>query len=218
MGSFLIPEPRQGRKNAAYCLEHLTHRVSQICRPCRGFVPLDALKPTAHAVGYPYYAPAGALEGVRRQRREDMPCRVGKDHPLCYMRMISRCCGPRPPHDSAVPQGRKMVDPGASASARPGCRGRSRNPQPRQGRKNCDERRVTCPRRCTGFSFAPTGALSVGCTATHGSRRFRMRRLTHKPRFLFATNFSWWLGSLGYSCQPASAGLFNSSRSPAKAG
>ena len=26
-------------------------------------------------------------------------------------------------------------------------------------------------------------------------RRFRMKRLTHKPKFSFATNFSWWFGS-----------------------
>ena len=28
-----------------------------------------------------------------------------------------------------------------------------------------------------------------------GKRRFRMEWLTHKPKLLFATNFSWWLGS-----------------------
>ena len=61
------------------------------------------------------------------------------------------------------------------------------------------------------------GRLSLR-TGTPGSRRFRMKRRTHRPRFLFATNFSWWLRSLGQNCQPASAGLFNSSRSPAKAG
>ncbi len=45
-----------------------------------------------------------------------------------------------------------------------------------------------------------------------------MKPLTHKPKFLFATNFSWWFGSLGQGRQPASAGLLNSSRSPAEAG
>ena len=31
----------------------------------------------------------------------------------------------------------------------------------------------------------------------HGVRGFRMKRLTHKLKFLFATNFSWWSGSPG---------------------
>ncbi len=26
--------------------------------------------------------------------------------------------------------------------------------------------------------------------------RFRMKQRTHKPKFSFATNFSWWFGSL----------------------
>ncbi len=45
-----------------------------------------------------------------------------------------------------------------------------------------------------------------------------MKRETHGQMFLFATSFSWWLEDLQIAREPASAGLFNSSRSPAEAG
>jgi hypothetical protein len=40
-----------------------------------------------------------------------------------------------------------------------------------------------------------------------------MKRETHRRMFLFATSFSWWLENPQFTLEPASAGLFNSSRS-----
>ncbi len=47
---------------------------------------------------------------------------------------------------------------------------------------------------------------------------FLVKRETHQHVFLFATSFSWWLELLQITLEPASAGLLNSSRSPAEAG
>ena len=47
---------------------------------------------------------------------------------------------------------------------------------------------------------------------------FLMKCETHRQTFLFATRFSGWLEDVQPILEPASAGLLNSSRSPAEAG
>ncbi len=45
-----------------------------------------------------------------------------------------------------------------------------------------------------------------------------MKREMQRQMFLFATSFSWWLEDQQITLEPTSAGLLNSSRSPAEAG
>jgi hypothetical protein len=48
--------------------------------------------------------------------------------------------------------------------------------------------------------------------------RFLRKRELHRQLLLLAASFSWWLEDLQIDLEPASAGLLNSSRSPAEAG
>ncbi len=79
LGSFgKSSAPAGAKENSVHRPGNVTRHSSQIFRPCRGLHPLDTLKPTAHAVGYPYYAPAGACaHGDRRGLRASAPAGRG---------------------------------------------------------------------------------------------------------------------------------------------